>query len=361
MSPTVPAAPAPDGAPVGAPTDAAARPAAAAPAPRERDAFFDNAKFVVIVLVVMGHTWEPLRDASHTLKALYLFVYSFHMPVMIVAAGYMAKNFDSQPRRIKKLITGIAVPYVVFETAYTLVINATEGGDHPLSLYDPLWLTWFLLALFIWRLLAPIWRVVRWPLAVAVVISLLSSLTQLPDALELYRTLELLPFFVAGMVLRREHFSWLHRRGVRIAAVAVLAGAAGMAYLAAPYDVMEFFFWRTGRPGFPEMGFAHWAVLRVACLGCAAVATAAVLALVPERRTWYTRLGEGTMYTYLLHGFLVKLAAYAGLYDMAFVHKPLGIAAVTVVAAGVAVALTTVPVRKCFRWVMEPRLEWAFR
>ncbi|MZD05179.1 hypothetical protein GTW43_08790, partial [Streptomyces sp. SID5785] len=58
--------------------------AAAAAAPKQRDAFFDNAKYLAIVFVAMGHAWEPLTDGSRAAEALYMIVYTFHMPAFIV-------------------------------------------------------------------------------------------------------------------------------------------------------------------------------------------------------------------------------------------------------------------------------------
>ncbi|MFC9498772.1 hypothetical protein ACFT0D_30940, partial [Streptomyces sp. NPDC056982] len=46
--------------------------AAAVPAAKpakKRDAFFDNAKYLAIVLVAMGHAWEPLRGDSRAAAA----------------------------------------------------------------------------------------------------------------------------------------------------------------------------------------------------------------------------------------------------------------------------------------------------
>src|SRR5881392_3557775 len=85
-----------------------------------RDAYFDNAKYLAIVLVALGHAWEPLRGDSRAASALYFTVYTFHMPAFIVISGYFSRSFDASPGRLKRLITGVAVPYVVFEVAYTL-------------------------------------------------------------------------------------------------------------------------------------------------------------------------------------------------------------------------------------------------
>jgi hypothetical protein len=99
----------------------------AAPNPVEqRDAFFDNGKYLAIVLVAAWHAWEPLREGSRAVTAPYTLVYAFHMPAFTVIAGYFSRTFDVGPGRIKRLVTGVAVPYVVFEVAYTLSTRWTD-------------------------------------------------------------------------------------------------------------------------------------------------------------------------------------------------------------------------------------------
>ena len=53
----------------------------------------------------------------------------------------------------------------------------------------------------------------------------------------------------------------------------------------------------------------------LALFGCSLVLTACFFAWVPRRRMWFTALGAGTLYGYLLHGFLVKAADYQGWFD----------------------------------------------
>ena len=86
---------------------------------KQRDAFFDNAKYLAIVLVAMGHAWEPLTGHSRAAEALYMVVYTFHMPAFIIISGYFSRSFDMRPDRLRRLVTGVAVPYVLFETAYS--------------------------------------------------------------------------------------------------------------------------------------------------------------------------------------------------------------------------------------------------
>src|SRR5690606_257480 len=81
----------------------------------------------------------------------------------IIIAGYYSRSFDGSPGRIRRLVTGVALPYVVFETAYTFFTRWTDGvPDRPITLLEPLYLTWFLASLFVWRLTTPVWNLVRW-------------------------------------------------------------------------------------------------------------------------------------------------------------------------------------------------------
>lgn len=113
------------------------RPPSAAPAKR-RDAYFDNVKYLAIVLVAVAHSWEPVMDGSRTARALYMVAYTFHMPAFIIVSGYFSRSFDMSAAKVKRLITGVAVPYIVFETAYSLFKRFADGsGDPSISLLDP--------------------------------------------------------------------------------------------------------------------------------------------------------------------------------------------------------------------------------
>ncbi|MFD6173032.1 acyltransferase family protein [Streptomyces coeruleorubidus] len=328
----------------------------------QRDAFFDNAKYLAIVLVAIGHAWEPLRDGSRAVSALYMVVYAFHMPAFIVISGYFSRSFDAGPGRVRRLVTGLAVPYVVFETAYTLFTRWTDQEpDRPVSLLDPLYLTWFLAALFIWRLTTPVWRRVRWPLPVALVIAMLATLSSsIGNDLDLQRTLQFLPYFVLGLLLKPEHFRLVRRRSARVLAVPVFAAAVAVAYWAVPRMTGAWFYHRDSAE---ELAAPAWygPVMTLVTFGCSLVLVACFLAWVPGRRAWFTALGAGTLYGYLLHGFVAQGSKFWGWYEPAWVHQPVGVVMVTAFAAVLVTALCTPPVRRLFRWVMEPEMPWAFR
>lgn len=347
-----------------APRSALRKPTAAAGTGggKARDAFFDNAKYLAIVLVAMGHTWEPLRGDSRAAAALYMVVYAFHMPAFIVISGYFSRSFDASPNRIRRLITGVAVPYVIFEVAYTVFKwIADDDPGYPISLLDPWYLTWFLIALFIWRLTTPLWRMVRWPLPLALAIAILASVSpDIGDDLDLQRVLQFLPFFVLGLVLKPEHFRLVRRREARTLAVPVFAAALAFAYWIAPHMSAAWFYRRDSAQ---ELGAPGWtgAVMTLAMFGCSVVLAGCFLAWVPGRRMWFTALGAGTLYGYLLHGFIAKGSRFWDWYDAQWLHTPLGEIGVTLTAATVITLLCTPPVQRIFRFAIEPEMAWAFK
>ncbi|MGA4848860.1 acyltransferase family protein [Streptomyces sp. G5(2025)] len=335
---------------------------AAKPA-KQRDAFFDNAKYLAIVLVAMAHAWEPLTDHSRAAEALYMTVYTFHMPAFILISGYFSRSFDMRPDRLRRLVTGVAVPYVIFEVAYTLFKRwADDDPAQPISLLDPWYLTWFLVALFVWRLTVPLWKIVRWPVPLALAIAMLAVISpDIGDDLDLQRVLQFMPFFVLGLFMKPEHFQLVRRREVRILSVPVFAAAVLIAYWAAPRMTSVWFYRRDSAQ---ELGVPWWVgiVMTLALFGCSVVLTACFFAWVPRRKMWFTILGAGTLYGYLLHGFLAKGSRFWGWFeDYEWLHKPLGEIFVTVVAATVVTLLCTPPVQRMFRFAMEPKMEWAFK
>ncbi|MFJ8841866.1 acyltransferase family protein [Streptomyces cyaneofuscatus] len=342
-----------------APARAEAPPAAA----KRRDPYFDNVKYLAIVLVAVAHAWEPVMDGSRATRALYMIVYTFHMPAFILISGYFSRTFDMSSPKVKRLITGVAVPYVLFETAYSLFKRYVDDSpDTSISLVDPLYLTWFLIALFIWRVTTPIWLTLRHPLPVALAIAMLASISpDIGDDLDLQRVFQFLPFFVLGLLMKPEHFQLVRRREVRLLALPLFAGALLFAYWIAPRMQLG---WLYRANSAQEMDAPWWsgAVMSLALFGCALALTIGFLAWVPRRHLWFTVLGAGTICGYLLHGFLIKGAVYTGLFDRhTWLSGPVGLVLVSVVAAGAVTLMCSPPVARALKFATEPDMKWAFR
>jgi fucose 4-O-acetylase-like acetyltransferase len=326
-----------------------------------RDPYFDNAKYLTIVLVAVGHAWAPLTAGSRSTSALYYLLYTFHMPAFIIVSGYLSRHFECRPHQIRRLLTGIVVPYLVFQTLFTLFMRwAAHDPDREFGYQEPGFALWFLLALCLWRLTTPVWKLLRWPLPVSVAVAVAASVTPtMSDDLGLMRVAQFLPFFVLGLRLRPEHFELVRHRAVRILAVPVAAGALVVSYASVPYISAAPFLHDKDAQG---LGLPAWlgAVMTLTAFGCALVMTVCFLAWVPRRRMWFTSLGAGTLCAYLLHVYPIEYAKQLGWFEEEGARHPLDRFAITVLAVMVMTLLCTAPVRRALRFVLEPRLRWFF-
>jgi fucose 4-O-acetylase-like acetyltransferase len=333
------------------------RDTASASASRHRDSRLDNAKFLLIALVVIGHAIEPIRGTP-VVDAVYMWIYSFHMPAFILISGYLSKSFDASPRRVEKLVLGVAVPYLIFWGLHVLLAVLLDRGV-PASPLEPAWTLWFLVALFVWRLSVPVWQRLRWPLATAVGVSLATAFVELENVLGLGRLLSLLPFFVLGLLLRPEHLDVLRRGWVRALAVLTVAASAVVAVPAARYLEFEWFFWRSSLVDRDIDPLGAGLLLRLGCMLAALSLTAALLALVPRGSGAVTRLGAYTLYVYLGHSLLLRVAEHLGWYDLA--DGVLGLAVNTALGLALVFFLCLPWVRAVLRPLVEPDASWVLR
>lgn len=302
-----------------------------------RDPWFDNAKFALIALVVIGHTWTLLPKTT-TDNWLYDFLYAWHVPAFVLITGYLSRSFDWTDARMGNLFRTVVVPYVVFE-ALLAAFRVFVGHEKLNDIWaDPHWPMWYLAALFFWRMLTPIFK--RIPLAVplAVVISLVAG-ARAGDTLDMARVLGLLPFFVIGLRLRKEHVDRLHVTWVRVVGLVVLAGI----FVATRFtDRVISTEWLYYRSNYDELGHTDLesVLIRLSLIAIGTAGAFAFLSLVPARHTWFSRLGSATLVVYLFHGFVVKSVEYLGFPDWATDHPVIALPLATATAFLLAVLLS---------------------
>ncbi len=330
----------------------------APPAKRKREPYLDNVKFVLIVTVVASHALRTTVDADVN-RAAYIFFFGFHMPLFVMVSGYLSKNFWDSRGKVNKLVDTLLVPYVVVEVGYALLRYAL-GQKWSLTITDPAWLNWYLVALLLWRLTTPVWKRMRYPLAVALFVYLFSGFSQLGQDFSMDRFFGLMPFFVLGLVLKPEHFELVKRTWAKILGAVILAAWAGVALVLAPQLKLSVFYFRFS---YHDLNQVWWYGIgfRLAFLAGVLALCFAVLALIPKTETWFSDLGTRTLYCYLLHGIPVLIAREMGWLRLPWLEGPLGTAAIIAGSLVVAIVLSLPITRSIFRWVLEPRLSWLYR
>lgn len=138
-----------------------------------RQVWLDYAKGIGIALVVLGHANRSIGrtaglDWPSPLQTLDHLIYSFHMPLFFVLAGYASGLSASRDVRglARGLWWGIVVPYIIWTVIWVGLKNAAPGAtNNPVGFeallsiwHTPVEHMWFLYNLFIAR---AVWFVVE--------------------------------------------------------------------------------------------------------------------------------------------------------------------------------------------------------
>ncbi len=269
--------------------------------PARRDARLDNMKLGLMLLVVLGHLLE-YRLGNSGVNYLYVVIYLFHMPAFAFLSGCVTR-FDGSSGYWKKTVTDVLLPYLVFDTIYQLLSFWQAGKWGVLQYTTPYWLMWFLLALFVWRVLLALFVNLRFPLSLAVLLGLAATyFSDVGYYLSLSRALSLFPFFLLGTLLGNRP---LLPRGNQ-----PLVAMVGMAILLIAawhlQDVSKVVIYRSAalfavRPD--VLGVMELYVV----LTVSALTGIVLLQMLPARQIPYvTSLATGIIGAYLLHGMLVR-------------------------------------------------------
>lgn len=132
--------------------------------------WFWNIRFFLITLVVIGNLIEPAARQSQAAGGLFLWIFSFHIPVFAFVMGHYSKRFTLNEDGLKQLLV-IGMQYVLFQTIYSAAdyfIFHTPGVQY--SFFIPFSLLWFLMAHMFWKMLLIPFRRLRHPLLWAVLL-----------------------------------------------------------------------------------------------------------------------------------------------------------------------------------------------
>jgi fucose 4-O-acetylase-like acetyltransferase len=318
-----------------------------------RDYYLDNLKFILMACVVIGHALEPLNSASPIAHALYNFIYFFHIPLFVFVTGYFSRKTDK--------IGGLVTLYVVFESLYTLMdFYLNDRGIIRFTYLTPYWVTWYLLAAILWKIILPYFIRLKYPVLAAGILAVLAGYASKDFGYHLsaLRAATFFPFFLAGYYWKKEHLRVLSGYAVRIASAAVLVSALTMLFLYVDSFHTE---WLWGSYSNKDIGNPEWyaGMYRIAIYAGTVVLSAAVLALVPRNRNRMSGLGTKTMYPFLLHGFLVQYLNSVRFFER--IDTPWELALLVVSALAFTALLSMNWIDKSLVWLFRPQLSFLFK
>lgn len=285
----------------------------------ERIQKWDILKFVLIFFVVLGHIAEFYVDDSYNIKAVWCWIYSFHMPLFIFITGMFSKK-NINERRYNKIISYLFI-YVITKVIL-MVCSLAGGGEISFSLFTENHIPWYAFAIFAFSMITIVtkrfskWYVFLFSILLACVAGYDVSIG---DFLVLSRIIVYYPFFFAGYCLNGDKvIQFLSKTYIR-----VLAAIYFLSYTAVFFfKIEDFYFLRpllTGRNPFDKLGeYANYGgILRLGYYVIVFLFCASVIAIIPNRlgkKGYLARLGSRTLQVYMLHFGLILLLY--GFFDM---------------------------------------------
>lgn len=307
----------------------------------ERNAFFDNAKVFLIFLVVFGHMIQPLVSDSRTIEAVYMWIYTFHMPAFILLAGFFAKGSGNK-KYIWNLMKKLIIPYFIFQTLYTVYYFFIGKEDWQTGVFYPQWALWFLFSLFSWHILLVLFKKIPagWSIALSVFVGIfVGYFGEIGHSFSLSRTFVFFPFFLIGYWLTVDQMMLVKKHKVKVASIAVMAVLFVLIYTFPAIDSG----WLLASQSYGDLGAESLGgVVRLFVYAIAAIMTVSVLAWVPKRNLgWVTRLGARTLYVYLLHGFIIQFLRQ---FDLISVNHWFDVIGIAGLAALIVLVLSSKPI-----------------
>ncbi len=275
---------------------------------KQRLCKFDNLRFLLMFLVVLGHLLEiyPSRGGLQ----VYRVIYSFHMPLFVFISGYFAK-YDRT-----KIMVNLIYPYIVFQFLYLFFTQLImKKPDIVIQFTTPFWMLWYLLAIAFCYLLLPMFSGATGKKRMMIIgglfgLGLLAGFENtIGYYLSLSRFLSFLPFFVLGY-FARDGLAFLGGKNLGLTSIRIVKIASLIMMVGAIFLVVK-------SPDLTPAVFYHSmsyqmaksnVFLKLGAYLIALVWISGLLLLVPEKKIpLVTSLGCYTLPVYLLHGFIIKV------------------------------------------------------
>lgn len=272
---------------------------------------WDILKFLLMFCVVLGHFADYHAEQNDDMKSLFLFIYSFHMPLFIFVSGLFSKRMINEKRWDR--ILGYLVLYF-FTKVMVFAYEAIFKQNFEFRLFGETGLAWFMFALFAFGLITV--GASRFKPACVFVFSLALSLLSgydktIDSELVLSRIIVFYPFYYAGYCIEPEKLEKMSRGcWKKLLALAALVVLCWVAFnVNGVYHVRPMF---TGQHPYDTLGGGEdWGgLIRLACYAVSALACLCIIVIIPDRldkKGRLSRLGQYTLSVYVFHYIILKL------------------------------------------------------
>ena len=325
--------------------------------------YFDNAKFILIFLVVLAHSISSLKGSAF-ISVTWAMINYFHMPALIFISGFFAKRYIAKSREIKvQRVVTYAILYLAAQVFFFLYQRFALGVNIFPSLVNARPALWFLQCLIGWHVMLPVldYFKPKYVLIVGVLLGLLIGYeNSAAHFLSISRLFVHLPAFMAGYYLKQEHLDKLRaKKGIKWIGLAIIAAVAAICAIWPRTILSALICCNTPYAKIPVLRDMPQALQWTARLGyyvIAAALTLAFLVLVPRGKAVFTSLGKETLSVYILHIFLYLANRHYKWYLL--FESPGGIALLFLIALTLTVVFSLKPFTLPFHWLQSIKIKF---
>ena len=280
-----------------------------------RDPYFDNVKFVLILLVIFGHVlasnfYYPIE------RGIYNFIFSFHMPLFVFISGYFTE-FNNKKKSIKGIFR-IFETLICFQIIHMLLSYAIGKEITLKSIIVPGYTLWYLLSLLCWRIALFITKPSPYStktIIISILLFFAMGFVPISTSFSFQRIFFFFPFFLMGFYSK--HHDYLNKLpNISISnALLVLSFILLVNVLATTFSIPSFIydqrlFWGNT----PYYNFSYSIsfsiIMRFIYLIMATIMSMLVLKTIPHKNTKFTKYGQDTLFFYLYHSILIVLLRF---------------------------------------------------
>lgn len=284
----------------------------------------DNLKFILILLVVFGHFIE-LTNYINITKSLFVFIYSFHMPLFIFISGLFSKKILSvKEYPYKKILFYI---YLIFFMKISVFsIHSLFNADTSFSIFGGTGYYWYLGVIIIYTLLIPFIEKTNKNILLifSIVLGIFAGYdSNIPQILFLGRIFSFFPFFLSGYILKDEKekiINFLNKKQVKYLSITLLIEILVFMIIfinyfnnyrmvftsTMPYSLMV-----------TDDGFYITYKIKIIAYIITLIASLSVFSLSPNKKIKYiSTMGSKTLPIYVLHMPILSLMKDIGLISL---------------------------------------------
>ena len=272
---------------------------------------YDNLKFFLIVLVILGHISDICISNGSIYKTIFVYIFAFHMPLFVFLVGLFQKKLTSfKEIPFKKIAWYIFLVYFMKIIAYFLSI--CFNVKYYFSLLGDTTYSWFLWAASFYIIITPLINKFKlYPLLIFSII--LAAFTgydkTIGDTLHLSRIIVFFPYYLSGYILNNKKenlINFCKNNWLRIAASILLLTFSYICIfkLDVIYPFRGIF---TGRNSFAAIkNMTCTFHTRLIAYTISFLVSFAMLVLVPSKKIpIISKCGTRTLQVYVLHKFIL--------------------------------------------------------